>query len=165
MKQKAFFKVSGDLFISSGFLRILKKLSEDYDLTICVGGGRQINQIFQSKGLTLTKHGPLGRELKLLKDKILAKNILNKNKFILQKKLKEMKIHGEVIIPVIMIGSVLCHVNGDQFVRTAYIGFDKLFVITTPDRKKKKENEFKTLASKVKILTVQSPNQLDSFKG
>ena len=131
-------KISGDA-LSSDVLKRIKALSQKYFVVICVGGGTQINEAFTKAGLPIGKFGPLGRELKSLVEKQLARDILETNQAEVQDRLARMSVNASVVIPVIEIGSVLCHINGDQFVLTAYHGFDALYVVTTKERLKKKK--------------------------
>ncbi len=146
-------KVSGDLYDSESFITEIGKLAEKYFVVICVGGGKQINEAFVKVGIPISKHGLLGRQASSLQERQLARDVLEDNKARLQGLLAEKKIPAVVIIPVLDIGSVLCHVNGDQFLKTAYLGFDHLCVVTTPDRKEKKAQEFADFP-KIEILTV-----------
>jgi len=60
-----------------------------------------------------------------------------------------------VIIPVLDIGSVLCHVNGDIFALTAYQGFDKIYILTLQSREEQKKKE---LAMYPKISVISFPD-------
>ena len=113
-------------------------------MVICVGGGLQINREFKRRGIP-RDFGPLGRRNKTFREKQLARNILEKNQIKVQDFLAKKGITAVVIIPVLDLGSVLCHVNGDTLVEVAYIGFDDLFVITTEVRKADKEKDFGNL--------------------
>jgi hypothetical protein len=75
----------------------------------------------------------------------LARNILEQNQARVQDLLAKNGIKAVVIIPVLDIGSVLCHVNGDVYVLMAYLGFDDLYVVTYESRKADKEKAFKDL--------------------
>jgi acetylglutamate kinase len=135
-------KVSGDSCLSDDFISKLRELSKRYFIVICVGGGTQINQALEKTGLPRTSHGPLGRELPTLKLRQLARDVLEQNQADLQDKLARLKIPATVIIPVLDVGTVLCHVNGDEFLKIAYLGFDRLILITTPDRVENKQKQF-----------------------
>lgn len=137
--------------INEKVLLWLKKLTKNYSVVICVGGSSQINEAFKKIGLPVSKFGPLGRELENLKEKQLAKDVLEKNKTKIQNLLKKVEIKAKVVIPVLDVSSVLCHLNGDQFVLSAYLGFDDLYVITTKGRFAEKKKKF---ASYPKIQVV-----------
>ena len=117
---------------------------------ICVGGGSQINEEFQRRGIEID-FGPLGRETKNFPERQLARDILERNQAKVQDLLAENGINAVVVIPVLNIGSVLCHVNGDVYTRAAYLGFDKLFVVTGEARKADKEKTFEGLG-KIKVI-------------
>jgi len=150
MTKNIFIKVSGDLFDNVKFIKFLKKLSS-YNIIICVGGGTQINQALNSRKIPLKKHGPLGRELNFPKERRLAKEILERNKKRLQALLSAERIKARVIIPVLSIGQVICHINGDEMLRVVYLGFDKLYAITSKSRELLKRQQFSDLP-KIKVI-------------
>jgi len=76
---------------------------------------------------------------------------LRKNKTKIQNLLKNFGIKAKVVIPVLDISGVLCHLNGDQFVLSAYLGFDILYVITAEERVNKKRELFASYP-KVKVV-------------
>lgn len=131
-------------------LQWIKKLSKKYYVVVCVGGGTQITEGFARANLPGGTFGPLGRELQTFEERQLARDILEKNQLGLQDRLAGIGANVDVVIPVLDIGDVLCHVNGDQFIITAYFGFDILYVVTTHERANKKK-EFFALYPKIKI--------------
>jgi acetylglutamate kinase len=153
-RMNLFVKVSGDLCLKESFLAYLRTITRDYFTVICVGGGTQINETLLKRGIQPGPHGPMGRELNSFKLRQVARDVLEENQSRLQDKLADLGIVAVVIIPVLDLGSVLCHVNGDEMVRTAYIGFDHLVVITTKDRVEKKAGEFFGL-NKVEVIAME----------
>jgi acetylglutamate kinase len=151
VRKNLFIKVSGDVCDTESFIDYLKEITTKFFTVICVGGGTQINEVFAKIGVEACSHGPMGREHSSFELRQVARNTLEKNQCRLQDKLAGLGINAVVVIPVIDVGSVLCHVNGDQMVRTVYIGFDKLVVITTPERMDKKASEFSGL-TKVEVV-------------
>lgn len=141
-RKNCFVKISGDMISNDNVLDWIKKLSQKYFLVVCIGGGTQINKAFTEAGLLIDEFGPLGRETATLKEKQLARDVLEKNQVEIQDRLADLGVYASVVIPVIEIGTVLCHVNGDQFVLSAYHGFDILYVVTTKDRVEKKKTFF-----------------------
>lgn len=150
-QDNVFVKVSGDLFLREDVLSWLKILSQRKSVVVCVGGGTQINNAFRLKGFPVAKHGPLGRQTNCSEERVLAKSILEKNRGKMIQEFKKRKINSLVIIPVLKIGKVLCHVNGDTMILTSYIGFDELFVLTLEDRVFDKILQFKGL-HKIKVV-------------
>ena len=142
MRKSALVKVSGDLLEHPKVLKWLRRLTGQFHVCLCAGGGTQINDALVAAGYVLTKHGPLGRELATFAERQLARNILEQNQAQLEDLLAREGIHAKVVIPVLDIGGVLCHVNGDTFVLTAYLGYHQLFVLTTKDRAVAKEQSF-----------------------
>lgn len=143
-------KLSGDT-INDEVLLWIKELSKKYFVVICCGGGTQINKAFVANNLPKRKFGPLGRETKSFKERQLARDVLEQNQVKIQDKLYKLGIYANVVTPVLEIGTVLCHVNGDQFVLTGYHGFAKIFVVTTPKRLKSKIQQF-SLYKKIEVV-------------
>jgi acetylglutamate kinase len=139
----ALVKVSGDLCQREDVIEWIRKLSAEYFTVILVGGGTQINAAFEEAGFKVAKHGPLGRETEIFKESQLARDVLEENQEIVQDLLALRGVMATVVIPVLDIGSVLCHINGDIYILTAYLGFDKIFVLTYQDRVREKKRAFK----------------------
>ena len=154
MRKNLFVKVSGDLSRSVSFIEYLRTVTRDYFTVVCVGGGTQINEALSKAGIVPGSHGPMGRELPSFELRQVARDVLEKNQSELQDTLASLGISAMVIIPVLDLGSVLCHVNGDEMVKTAYIGFDQLVVITTEDRVERKARDFVDL-DKVKVVSLK----------
>lgn len=142
MRKNAFVKVSGDLLEHPRVIKWLKRLSTHFHVCVCTGGGTQINEALTAIGYVPKKHGPLGRELETFELRQLARNVLEQNKAQLEDHFARHGITAQVVIPVLDIGGVLCHVNGDTFLLTSYLGFDQLFVVTTKDREAAKLDQF-----------------------
>jgi len=150
MRKTVFVKVSGDLVSRRDVVDWIKKLAKEFFVVVCIGGGAHINEEFEKRGHKI-KFGPLGREVENFQERQLARNILEKNQARVQDLLAKNKVPAMVIIPVIDIGSVLCHLNGDVFTQAAYLGFDELYVLTYKNRVKAKKETFKKLP-KIKII-------------
>ncbi len=153
MRKNCFVKISGDLInINHEMLEWIKGLTDSHYVVICVGGGTQINAAFEKAGFAVGKFGPLGRETNSLEERQLARNVLEKNQAMVQDFLSENGINAVVEIPVIQSGTVLCHINGDQYVVSAYNGFDILYIVTTLDRLNDKRKEF-TKYPKINVIS------------
>lgn len=92
----------------------------------------------------------MGRETDTFEERQLQRNVLEMNQATLQDWLAGERVFAAVEIPVVMIGTVLCPVNGDQMIRAAYLGFDELYVVTTVERAEEKQKTFADLP-KVKV--------------
>jgi acetylglutamate kinase len=160
VRKTAFVKASGDIIARKDFLAWVKKIVdvENYFVVICTGGGTQINEAFKAHGFPTGEFGPLGRETKTFAERQFARDVLEKNQEEIQDLLAENQIQATVILPVLDIGSVLCHINGDIFVFAAYLGFDKIYVCTLEERKEKKMEEYKKYP---KIEVVSFPKHLE----
>lgn len=159
MRKTALVKMTGDLAdLRSDVLEWLRSLAQEYFVVICTGGGTQISRAFEENGHPFT-FGPLGREIGSFGGRQMARDILEQNQAEIQDKLAVEGITATVMIPVLDIGSVLCHVNGDTFVQTAYLGFDRLFILTLESRKAKKAAEFVRLP---KVEVVGFPDNINS---
>jgi len=137
-RQNAFVKISGNLLDNLQVLDWLKELAKNYFVAICIGGGEQINEAFKQADYPIV-FGPLGRVTRLLEERQLARDVLERNQAQIQDMLWEKGIAAQVIIPVVEIGGVLCHINGDIMMLAVYLGYDKLFLLTTKDRVEKKK--------------------------
>lgn len=149
-------KISGDV-LGSETLDWIEELSREHFVVVCVGGGTQINEAFAEAGLPVGKFGPLGRETQTFQERQLARDVLEKNQAAVQDELALRGVYASIVIPVLDIGTVLCHINGDQFVLAAYHGFDSIFVVTTTERVVEKAKLF---ASYPKIAVVGFPPAL-----
>ena len=150
-RQTALVKVSGDLCAREDVLEWIRKLSVEYFTVILAGGGTQINEAFQRAGFKVTKHGPLGRETESFKESQLARDVLEENQEKIQDLLATRGVMATVVIPVLEIGTVLCHINGDIYILTSYLGFDKIFVLTYENRVAEKKRVFKKYP-KIKVV-------------
>lgn len=144
MRKTAFVKISGDLLQRGDVLAWLRAQAEEYFLVLCVGGGTQINEAFNKREWEV-KFTPLGRECNTFEQRQVARDILEQNQVETQDMLARERIPAMVIIPVIDIGSVLCHVNGDLFPKMAYLGYDRVFVLTLKERIRGKQEEYADL--------------------
>lgn len=141
MRKTAFVKISGDLISREDVLAWIKSIADDYFVVICSGGGTQINDEFAKRNIPV-KFGPLGREIENFEDRQFARDILERNQEEIQDLLETKNIKATVVIPVLDIGSVLCHVNGDVYTKAVYLGFDKIYILTLSNRVEKKKEEF-----------------------
>ena len=143
-KQNALIKVSGSLLKNKKVIEYIRKISKKYFTVILIGGGQKINEAFKKKGWKI-KFCPLGRITKTFAEKQLARDVLEKNQEIIQDMIDEKGISARVIIPVDDVATVLCHVNGDVKVLSAYNGFDKILIFTFKDLVEKKKKWLKSL--------------------
>ena len=143
-RKTALVKLSGDLINRTDVLEWLRELGKEYFVVIISGGGVQINAEFEARGFG-KNYGPLGRETRSFEERQLARDILEKNQADIQDLLARENIPAVVMIPALDIGSVLCHVNGDIFVLTAYLGYDKLFILTLESRAQNKNAQLRNI--------------------
>ncbi|MEK7100965.1 MAG: hypothetical protein AAB921_02595, partial [Patescibacteria group bacterium] len=106
----AFVKISGDEYLNPAFRIWVRELASRYFVVICVGGGTQVNEEYARRGFPVKKHGPMGREAENLEQRQVARDVLEANQAALQDRLAVEGIFVTVEIPVLMIGTVLCHV-------------------------------------------------------
>lgn len=151
-RKSAFVKISGDLHDSPAVMEWIRGLAQEYFVVICVGGGTQITRALKERGMGNGVFGPLGRELETFAQRQVARDVLEENQVSVQDALADQNIHAITIIPVLDCGSVLCHVNGDIHIRAAYLGFDVLYVVTTPERAEAKKKDFAGLP-KIQIIS------------
>ena len=151
-RENVFIKISGDEYLNPAFRTWVRELVSRFFVVICVGGGTQVNEEYARRGFPVKKHGPMGREAENLEQRQVARDVLETNQAALQDWLADEGIIVTVEIPVLTIGTVLCHVNGDQMVRSAYLGFEKLYVVTTPERLDVKRQQFSDLSERVEVI-------------
>jgi len=140
-KPNALVKISGDLLQNKKVINWLRVVSKKYSVVVLVGGGTQINNEFAKHGWPI-EFGPLGRITKTLEKKLVASNILERNQAIVQDLFDSKKISVRVAVPIVRIADVHCQVNGDVMVLAGYNGFDRIFILTTKERSKKKGEKF-----------------------
>ncbi len=141
-RKTALVKMTGDLAdLRPDVIEWIRALSQKYFVVICTGGGTRISELFNERGIPFT-FGPLGREIGSFEGRQLARDVLEINQAEIQDRLAVEGITATVIVPVLDVGSVLCHVNGDTFVLTAYLGYDAIYVLTLESRKERKKNDF-----------------------
>jgi hypothetical protein len=159
-RPNAFVKISGNLLDNIAVLEWLHELSRFYFVVVCIGGGEQINNAYKERGLPI-KFCPLGRITRSLEERQIARDILEENQAIIQDLLDVNDVNARVIVPVEEIGGVLCHINGDIMMLASYLGYDKLFILTTKDRVDKKKLWLKQVAE---VFTVIEKGTLDKVE-
>ena len=157
MRNNILVKLSGDTIdLTDEQVTWLKVLSVKSHVVIVVGGGTQINDAFKKAGYEVKPFGPMGREHASFEERQLARNVLEKNQAELQDRLLGLDMHLTVEIPVVQIGSVLCHVNGDDFAKYAYNGFDKIYIVTKAGARADMKKEIFQNLPKVSIKTFET---------
>ncbi len=159
-RKTVFIKASGDQYLNPKFREWLKPFTENSFVCISPGAGTQTNEEFIRRGWPVKPHGPLGRETETFEQRQVSRDIAEGNQATLQDWLADEGIFAVVEKPFLEIGTVLCPVNGDQMVENAYIGYDELYVITTPDRLDEKIKAFEHLP-KVTVLAFPEKKSTD----
>lgn len=129
-------KGSGDVINSQTFFKfVIEKALKNYVVVIC-GGGTKISLALESAGYTVKFDIFGSRVTKTWKERLIMRNVLEKE----EKRLQDKFVGKGVVVesPIIYAGKVLCPINGDDLVKTYRVGFDKIFIFTTADRIKKK---------------------------
>lgn len=150
MVRNVLIKASGDLVdneVVFDFAR--EKAKNNYTVFIC-GAGTKIGKAFEERGYGV-KYNEHGRINETFEGRKIARDILENEQGRLQNKFIGTGV--EVEIPLINMGSVLCHLNGDAYVKAGYLGFDEIYVFTLKDRVDGKKKIFEDY-SKVKIIGV-----------
>ena len=129
-------KISGDLISKEEVYDWLAQFAQPSTrLFILCGGGSSITKRLEEKNIAY-RFGPSGREIESEKGRSLAEQVLQEQKSLVVEKLHQRRISATVLIPVMLLGEKVCHLNGDEYVKTAYPNFDKIFVLTLTDREK-----------------------------
>lgn len=144
-------KGSGDVTERQEFLDFInEKSKKDYIVVIC-GGGSKINKALKEAGYPV-QFDDFGRRItKTPEEKTIARNILEKERNILQDKFYTKNVF--VLSPILYAGAVICHINGDDLVKAYELGFDEIFVFTKEKRINKKKLIFKDIP-KIKIIGI-----------
>ena len=150
MIKNVLIKVSGDVINSDEFFDFaVDKAKKNYVVVIC-GAGTKIGKVLEERGYN-TRFNEHGRVTKTFEERKIARDVLEYEQRKLQDKFLGKGV--DVEIPVIKLGSILCHINGDSYVKASYLGFDEIYVFTLGDRVGKKKNIFNGYP-KVKIIGV-----------
>lgn len=148
MVKNILIKASGDITKNKVFLDFVKsKAKTDYVVLIC-GAGTKIGEELEKSGFNI-KFNEHGRVTKTFKERRIARNVLENEQKQLQDKLVGVGV--VVIVPIVYVGNVLCHINGDNHVKASYLGFDEIYIFTLKDRVEKKKEVFKDY-EKVEII-------------
>lgn len=149
--KKTLVKVSGDLTQNEKFIKFVEKKSETSYVVVICGAGQKINEAFEKMGFEVTFDNLHGRITKNDEERDVALQVLEEEKEKLQKIFNSERVL--VVSPVIRLGKVLCHINGDNYVKAAYLGFDESYVFTLARRVEKKKHIFKDYP-RIKIITI-----------
>ena len=144
-------KASGDAIENDYFKKFVTNLAKKSFVIVVVGGGTEISEKLSKAGYEIIFDDTHGRITESWEERKIAREVLEKNAKILQ---DFFVGKGIFVVPsVIDIAGVTCHINGDNYIKSAYLGFDKLYIFTLKDRVKKKEQIFKDYP-KVEIISV-----------
>lgn len=106
-------KVSGDLVDNKKTFAFIKKKAEKNFVVILIGGGTEISKALAEEGIK-SFFTEIGRVITTFKGRQIARDILEQHQKKLQDRINEAGITAVVEVPVINLGSVLCHINGDK---------------------------------------------------
>ncbi len=134
----AFVVISGSMIKDVNALDWIALLAEDYNVTVCVGGGQQINDSFRKNELPI-EFCPLGRICRTAGQKKMAAEILRQNRKEVKRQIKQRKAKTKLILPLLKIGKKICHVNTDVMALSAYVEYDRIFIITTRQKRWQKK--------------------------
>ena len=134
-------KASGDVFKSDAFKYFATQKAKESFVVIVVGGGTEISKRLEAAGYTIAFDDVHGRITESWEERKIARDVLEEN----AKKLQDDLVGtGVFVVPsIIDIAGVTCHINGDNYIKSAYLGFDTLYVFTTKERVKAKSKIFK----------------------
>lgn len=150
MVKNVLIKVSGDVVEKGGVLDfIADKARENYVVVVC-GAGTKIGAAPEERGHEV-KFNRHGRVTESFEERRIVRNVLEQE----QKKLQDKLVGtgANVVAPIIEMASVLCHINGDAYVRAGYLGFEEIYVFTLKDRVEAKMEVFEGF-SKVEVVGV-----------
>lgn len=150
MIRNVLIKASGDVVDREELFNFATdKARNNYTVLIC-GAGTKIGKSLEEGGY-MARFDEHGRITETFEERKIARDVLEYEQRRLQDKFIGTGV--EVEKPIINIDSVLCHINGDAYVKAGYLGFDEIYVFTLEDRVKKKEKIFEGFP-KVKIVGI-----------
>lgn len=144
-------KASGDIFKNETFKFFVTEVAKKSFVVIIVGGGTEISRRLEMAGYSIVFDDIHGRITESWEERKIARDVLEEN----TKKLQDDLVGtGAFVVPsIIDIAGVTCHINGDNYIKSAYLGFDELYVFTTMERLEAKSKIFRNY-SKVKIRAI-----------
>lgn len=129
-------KASGDVIDKEDFYTWLASIASSSNrLFILCGGGTLITEALQEQGIEY-EFLPTGREIKEERGRLLAKELLERQKDFTEKRLQERGIKATVFVPVIELDDKVCHINGDSYAIALYPSFDKICIVTLKGKTK-----------------------------
>ncbi len=148
MSKRYLVKISGDLIENEEALDFMRGLRQSHlpgvdqpHIVVIVGGGSEINEMLKvAKYKIEFKDGHRVHENDISRN--LAAAVLHDNQSTLEIKLPPTY---SVIVPIIISGSVNCHVNADDYLRMLAPNFDEAFCLTQKGRTKDFSGEIKVL--------------------
>ena len=145
-------KISGDLLKNEQALQFVKEKGERNYVVILCGGGTEITKQLKKTGIKF-EFGHSGR-ITNFEGRQIARDILERQQAELQDLFIQENIDAAVEIPVVSVSGILCHINGDNYLKSiGYNTFDKLYCITTKERKNKKKKDFSKYP-KIKVIGI-----------
>ena len=144
-------KASGDVLESKALKNFVTQKAKKSFVVIVVGGGTAISKRLEVAGYAIAFDDVHGRITESWEERKIARDVLEEN----TKKLQDDLVGtGAFVVPsIIDIAGVTCHINGDNYIKSAYLGFDELYVFTTKNRLKAKSKIFRGY-QKVKIRAI-----------
>ncbi len=144
-------KASGDIINDKRFKDFAIRLAKTSFVVVIVGGGTEISKRLIEAGYEIRFDDIHGRITESWEERKIAREVLEEN----SKKLQDTFIgKGVFVVPsIIDVAGVTCHINGDNYIKSAYLGFDELYVFTLKNRRQEKEKIFKKY-SKVEIVAI-----------
>lgn len=151
MRQNVLIKISGDLVKDERTLNFIAERARGNFVVVISGGGTEISEELKAAGIKF-EFGPAGRITDYAGRQI-ARDILERHQAQLQDEFITRGINVVVVIPVIEIGTVLCHINGDDFLKLGYNSFDALYCFTRLEKIQDKENVFREYP-KIRVIGI-----------
>lgn len=145
-------KVSGDVKDNKRFREFAINLAKNSFVVVVVGGGTEISKKLKEAGYDIAFDDVHGRITETWEERKIAREVLEKN----AKNLQDSFVgRGIIVVPsVVDIVGITCHINGDNYVKSAYLGFDELYVFTLKKRETTKKEIFKNY-KKVKVISMK----------
>lgn len=149
-------KASGDIKNKKSFKNFVIDLAKTSFVVVIVGGGTEISERLTKTGYDIRFDDIHGRITETWEERKIAREVLEKN----AKNLQDAFVgKGVIVLPsIIDIAGVTCPINGDNYIKAAYLGFDQFYVFTLADRVDAKKNIFENYP-KVNIVGIGEVNK------
>lgn len=140
MIKNVLIKASGDVIDRQEVFDFAREKARNNHTVLVCGAGTKIGEALTKKGY-VPRFNEHGRITETFEERKIARDVLE-----YEQRRQQDRFIGtgvEVEKPLMEVGSVLAPINGDTYVKAAYLGFDEIYIFTLKDRVSTKEDVFR----------------------